>query len=230
MKTRITITLVSVLLVSVTFSQAAPATIVGSPRRSDDPLLQNIQHFQFIDGSLLEGMARLSLSSVPGLHLGVEEALRDKFSSPQVPEVRFSLDLKNKSVRAILDTLCNYDFRYLWSRDGNTINVYPRTTEGDPEYFLSRRMERLYLDSIKNPDEVFAPLHQRFPKEPIVYMQAGGDISYREPWTESFINLSVRQLINRAGEHLGSRSSWVMRGSKDAPIFTFENGGFEFKN
>jgi hypothetical protein len=197
------------------------------PNKADEAhLTRRIQHFEITDAGLVDGIASLSLDQAAELHLGVEEILRDKLSNPTDRTVHFSLRLENKSVREILDTLCQFDSRYAWSTDGPSINIYPRGTIDDPSYLLNYTLEEITLEEIADPDKVFVLLHRQLPKEQLAYIQMGGDISYAKPWTSVFDHLTVRQLINRVAEHLGARSAWIFHGSKNERLFTFQKGGF----
>jgi hypothetical protein len=189
-------------------------------------LTRVIQRFQVTDSTMLEAIASLSSQSAAELHLGMEDILRDNPSDPPAPRVRFSLDVKNATVKEILDTLCQFDGRYTWSTDGASINIYPRATAGDSAYLLNLEVEQINLTGIPDPDKVFPPLHNSLPKEQLAYMQLGGDISYEQPWSVNFDHLTVRQLINRVAEHLGPRSSWVFYGSRNERVFTFQRGTF----
>jgi len=103
-----------------------PDAFGGSPDKSKSLLEEKIQHFQLKNVSLLDALAELSSRSIAELHLGIEEVARERLSDPRDKSVSFSLDLKDKTFREILDALCSSDARYAWSLDGSSINVYPR--------------------------------------------------------------------------------------------------------
>jgi hypothetical protein len=132
------------------------------------------------------------------------------------------------TVRQIIDSLCNYDSRYIWSWDTGTINIYPKSTIGDNTYLLNRSLERIVVNGIPDPGEGLTFLDKQLPppREQLGYAGTGGDASYGAPWTTEFDHLTVRQFINRLTEHVGSRTSWVFYGSKRERLFTFLKGGF----
>lgn len=206
------------------FLQAIVSAHGATPPLKDDQLSARIESFTLANASFLDALSELSSQSGSESHFGVEEVLQDRVSMQ--PEPLFSLKLKDKSVREILNALCKLDPRYSWFRTGSSINIVPRLVKADSSYFLNRRIDQVILREITNPDEVFTPLHKKFPKEPMIYMQSGGDISYLKPWTATFRNITVRELINKVAEHIGPRTVWLMYGSKRAPVFTFERGGF----
>lgn len=88
---------------------------------------------------MLDALATLSASPVP-LALGFESILKAKSHDPAPADVRFSLNVRNKTVRQVLDALCAMDQRYTWSQDKETINVYPHATMGDASYFLNYKL------------------------------------------------------------------------------------------
>ena len=192
------------------------------------PLNYRVGHFDLKDAILRDGIAELGSNSIDGLHLGLEEVPRDKIEQdPRPLSAHFSLHLDGSTVKEILDALCGSDSRYTWSVDGVSINIYPRSTIADPGYLLNLRLEKVALDRVPDPDQALSALSRRYPNEQIGYMQAGGDISYVEPWTVSFEHLAVRQFVNRLAEHMGSQSSWIWQGGRDERMFTFQKGGFQ---
>jgi hypothetical protein len=187
---------------------------------------QVVRHFDLTDGSILDGIAVLSSNPIEGLHIGLEEVVRNKLQDPEDRSVIFSLHLENKTLREILDALCRSDTRYMWSPDGQSINVYPRASVTEPSYLLNVSLAVITLSDVPDPDHALTPLHRQLPKVQLGYMQMGGDNTYAKPWTVTFDNLTVRQFMNRITEHIGPRSSWVWQGGKDERVFTFLRGGF----
>jgi hypothetical protein len=180
-----------------------------------------------IDSTLIDGLSKLSLEPIAGLHLGIEAIIRDKFSEPPDRSIRFSLNLVDTSVRNIVETLCQFDSRYTWSIDGPSINVYPRETIGNSSYLLNRELESITLKEITDPYEALTPLSKLLPGEQIGYagVQIGG--SYTEPWSAVFHGVTVRQLMNRISEHIGRRGGWIWTGSKDQRFFFCFQSGFQ---
>jgi hypothetical protein len=185
-----------------------------------------VSHYELTDGGLIDGLAELSQNRSVQLHLGIEESLRERLQSPRDRSVKFTLVLEHRTVREILNALCDSDARYMWSTDGASINVYPRTRAGDPTDLLNFRIERIDLTDIPDPFEALTPLSKLFPEKQVGYMQVGGDPSYADAWTVTFEHLTVRELINRLAEHIGPRTSWTWQGGKDGRMFAFFNGGF----
>ena len=145
-----------------------------SPNLPEPPLDAEVEHFDITDGILRKGISELSLKEIDGLHLGFEEALRDKLHDPIDRSVKFSLHLENKSLREILDALCQLDRRYAWSVDGATVNVYPRTMVADSSYLLNLRIDKISLNQIPDPDQALTPLSEQISSQQVGYMQMGG--------------------------------------------------------
>lgn len=205
-------------------SQSGPQ----GPKTAKSPLDVVIGRFDVVDAILRDGLSELSLKNVDGLHLGFEEIIRDKIDdNPRRLATHFSLHLEDKSVRQIIDALCQFDSRYTWLQDGASINVYPTAAQSDPSYLLNLRIEHIGLNDIPDPDQALTPLSSLFPYEQIGYFGPGlGDNTYTERWTAAFERLTVRQFINRIAEHMGPRTSWVWEGGRQERMFTFLKGGF----
>jgi len=216
----------ALLALALASGQSSP--VQDTPVRLTPPLEQRVLHFELSDAILRDGIAELSSKSIEGLHLGVEEVLREDINDgPRTRSPHFSLRLENKTLREILDALCDADSRYMWSSDGVSINVYPKAVLGNRSYLLNYELERITAIDIPNPDQGLTPLAKLLPNEQIGYAGVGNDPEYAKPWTVTFEHLTVRQYINRIAEHLGPRSSWIWQGSRKERMFTFLEGGFQ---
>ncbi len=157
---------------------------------------------------------------------GFEKILKEKVSNPDPPEVAFDVKLENKSLREILDALCNADPRFTWSQDGPFVNFYPRATVDDPSYLLNRKLTKLELRNVTAAQGGLLAIHRQLPPpaEQIAHAQLGGDDPYPpEPWTVDFNDITVRQAVNRLAEHGGPYGIWIFSGSKDFRSFGFFN-------
>jgi hypothetical protein len=200
----------------------------GPKRLPYSPLDARIAGIDIKDAILRDGLSELSLKNVDGLHLGFEEIIRVRIQdTPRNDSPHFSLHLKDKSVREILDTLCVFDKRYTWSEDGASVDVYPKATTRDPSYLPNLVIDHIAIDGIPDPDQALTPLSKIFPGQQIGYFGPGlGDNTYPEPWTTVLEKVTVRQFINRIAEHMGTQTSWVWQGGRDERMFTFLKGGF----
>jgi hypothetical protein len=224
MKTLIALGLFLMLCSSV-FAQVPSGS--DSPRAVQDLLDRRVMQFDVADGILLDGLAELSSKQIEGLHLGFEEIIRGNINDDRrTLNPHFSLHLKNNTIGEILDALCASDTRYTWSTDGLSVNIYP-SGEG-PAYLLNLRLERISLNEVPDPDQALTPLSRLLPNEQIGYFGPGlGDNEYAQPWTVAFVQVTVRQFINRLAEHMGPRTSRVWAGGTDERMFTFVKGAFQ---
>jgi hypothetical protein len=180
------------------------------------------------DQTLHDGIAEISDERIP-LAIGFEQILNPRSHQPPATRIAFSVNMEDATVRQILDALCAEDPRYTWSTDGRTINVYPVATIGDPEYLMNRRIAVLRLRSMASPDPGLFAISRALPpgQNQVATAGIGGDDSYPlGPWTVTFRNLTVRQIVNRLAEHMGPRSAWVFYGSQEFRAFFFNKYGF----
>ena len=187
---RTTIKLILLLLILSPSDHGQTTQIEDGKDLNTSALDYRVARFDLTDSTLIEGLSKLSLEPIPGLHLGIEAVLQDKFSDPPDRSIRFSLSFEDATVRDIVETLCQLDRRYIWSTDGSSINIYPRETVGDSAYLLNRELVRIALTSIPNPDQALTPLAKLLPEEQLGYAGVGGDDSYPEPWRAVFDHLT----------------------------------------
>jgi hypothetical protein len=133
-----------------------------SVRTQDFPgtfaLSGRVAHFDLTDATLIDGLSKLSNELIAGLYLGIEEIIQDKFPELTDRSVRFSLSLRDVTVRDIIDTLCKSDRRFTWSVDGSSVNVYARETVGNSSYLLNRELDSIALKNIKGPSDALTTL------------------------------------------------------------------------
>jgi hypothetical protein len=220
----------SVALLLTLFASANKGQTVSVP--TDDSattsaLSYKVAHFDMKDANLVEALSKLSLEPIAGLHLGIEEIIRDKGSEVADRSVRFSLTLRDENVRDILDTLCKSDNRYTWSADGSSVNVYPREIIGSSSYLLNRELDSISLENINRPSDALNTLMKLLPGEQFGVAQVGFYNGYPESWTTSFNHLTVRQLMNRLSEHDGPRGGWIWSGFVGQRFFAYFERGFQ---
>lgn len=215
------------LFLVATALQQSPSQ-VPAPSTTPSPLDVKITNFDVTDAILRDGLSELSLKHIGGFHLGFEEIVRDRIQDdPRALSSHFSVHLENRSVKDILDTLCQADPRYTWSADGASINVYPRQVPEDSSYLLNLQLEHVTFSGIARPEQALTTLSKTFPDQQVGYFGPGlGDNSYIKPWTAAFEHLTVRQFVNRIAEHMGEQTAWVWEGGRQQRMFTFLKGGF----
>lgn len=215
--------LISALFLSSCLSLSSFTFAQESSQGDPAHLNLRIKQFSVADATMLDAVSELSQEEPAEFHIGLEEILVDHWGDLQ--QVQFSVQLNDVSVKEVLDTLCRYDSRYTWSLDGATVDVYPRATTDDPNYLPNRKISKIVVTELQDPYQVFGPLQKLLPSgEQLGYMGIGGDTSYPQPWTTELHDITVRQLMNRAAEHMGPRSSWIFHGSKQNRFFGFHKG------
>ena len=222
------VTCLAVLLSVIAVNSCGQTSAIPSDGFSTRPALSNkVAHFELADVTLLDALSKLSFEPIAGLHLGIEEIIRDKGSEPTDRSVRFSLNLHDVTVRDILDTLCKSDDRYTWSTDGSSVNVYPHQIIGNSSYLLNRELGSIALKNINGPSDALTPLMKLLPDEQLGYAGIGVNNDYPQPWSAVFNHLTVRQLMNRLSEHNGPRGGWIWNGSISQRFFAYFERGFK---
>lgn len=196
------------------------------PLSAENNLLNaTVTKFEVRDKSLIDAIWDLARGPAP-FAFGFEHTLKKKITDPEVPEPHLNLELENKTVRQILEALCRSDPRFTWSMDGLTVNVYPRATIDNPSYLLNRKLPIFDLNNATDPDDgLFAIVHELPPPaEQIANAQVGGADTYPpQPWTVTFRDLTVRQVVNRLALHGGPCGIWIFGGAEDFRSFGFFN-------
>jgi hypothetical protein len=217
--------LVILLLIFVPGSPASPRRSIPTYATDSKLLDTKVLYFVMDNETLVDGLWKLAKGSRP-FAFGFENVLKPSSTIDSFQEPKFSLELKDKSVREVLDELCKADSRFTWSTDGNTVNVYPRSTENDPSYLLNRKLETFRLQDATDVQHGLLAIVRQLPPpvEQIANAQMGGDDPYpREPWTVSYHNLTVRQIVNRLALHGGPCGIWIFGGTIDFRAFGFFN-------
>jgi hypothetical protein len=182
--------------------------------------------FELENQTLLDGIWKLARGPAP-FGFGFEKVLKQKSSDPELPDPRISIQLREKSVREVLEALCQADGRYVWSADGSTINLFPKAVADDPAYLINRKLVRFVLkDATDIQDGLLAIVHQLPPpEEQIAIAQVGGagDPYPPEPWSLTLENRNVREVVNRLAWHGGQCAVWIFGGARDFRAFGFFN-------
>jgi hypothetical protein len=225
MKSRLSV--MWLVVTACTYGQAIPARTEDSPNTS--PLSNRVAQFEVADATIIDAVSELSGEPIPGLHLGIEEIIRDNPSDPTDRSVRFSLHLHDVTVREIMETLCKSDRRYMWSADGSTVNLYPGKTVGNSSYLLNRELDSIALKNMNQPSDVLTSLMKLLPDEQLGILEVGigMDSPYPQPWSAIFSRITVRQLMDRVSEHDSSRGGWIWRGYTGQRFFAYFERGFK---
>ena len=102
--------LLLVLLAAAACTHAAVPEGVQAPFDGPPPLDVVVKRFDLTDAIMRGGISELSLQGIRDMHLGFEEIIRNRIQDdPRVQSPHFSLHLMGRTVREILDALCNSD-------------------------------------------------------------------------------------------------------------------------
>ena len=215
-----------VLLLTVRSAGNVAAQQPGSEEGQDARFLEvRIPEFEVHNQTLVDGVWKLARGPAP-FGFGFEKLLKHRLSDPDVPDPRLSLRLIDKSVRQILDALCQEDSRYTWSIDDAMVDLFPRAVINDGSYLLNRKLARFELRNATDVQNGLLAIVQQLPPpaEQIAEAQVGGGNPYPpEPWTVTFEDLTVRQVVNRLAAHGGECAVWIFGGANDFRAFGFFN-------
>lgn len=96
----------------------------GAQSVPEDKFLNTmVPEFELRNQNLVDGLWKLAKDPAP-FAFGFEKILKTKLADADIPDPKFNLQLKNKTVREVLDALCEADPRFTWSMDGATVNVF----------------------------------------------------------------------------------------------------------
>jgi hypothetical protein len=218
--------LLSLALFSMVPKGLATAQLPGTPSSSEVKFLDtNVPEFELQNQTLVDGLWKLARDPAP-FAFGFEKVLKETLTSPDIPDPSFSLQLKGKTVREVIDALCQADPRFTWSMDGPTVNVFPRAVTSDGSYLLNRRLDRFELKNATDVNEGLFAIPRQLPPpfEQVANAQLGGADPYPpEPWTVTYYSLTVRQVVNRLALHGGPCAVWIFGGARDFRSFGFFN-------
>lgn len=183
-----------------------------------DLLQQRIQEFSLKNQYFLEGVANLN-SLASGLGFSVELIL----PPPEVPQLtnpRFTATTSGVTLAEALDWLCTLEPQYTWSRDGTTINIFPRATVEEKNYYFTRKLSDLVFREERNAydavEKVFKPVST--PKEAVI--QWTGVRDYQTPYSATFKDITVREALNRLVQHVAPTEGWMVFGNRETMLLT----------
>jgi hypothetical protein len=211
------------LLLAASACISSQAVVQNLPK--EKPLDSRVPEFELNNETLLDGLSKLARGSVP-FGFGFERMLKNRLSDPEISDTPLTLRLQNKSMREILDALCEADPRYTWSVDEGTVDVFPRAIVGDDSYLLNRRLRRFELKNATDVQNGLLAIARQLPPpvEQIAEAQLGGADPYPpEPWSITLEDVTVRQVINKLAAHGGPYGTWIFGGAKDFRAFGFFN-------
>lgn len=150
-------------------------------------------------------------------------SLSNSFFPPEVPQLtnpRFTATTSGVTLAEALDWLCTLEPQYTWSRDGTTINIFPRATVEEKNYYFTRKLSDLVFREERNAydavEKVFKPVST--PKEAVI--QWTGVRDYQTPYSATFKDITVREALNRLVQHVAPTEGWMVFGNRETMLLT----------
>jgi hypothetical protein len=140
--------------------------------RANKLLDTRIPEFELHNETLLDGLWKLARGPVP-FGFGFERILKSSLSDPDLPDPALNIQLKDKSLREILDALCRADTRYAWSMDEATVDFFPRAIINDPSYSLNRELPQFELKNATDVQNGLLAIVRQLPP-PVEQIAQGG--------------------------------------------------------
>lgn len=172
--------------------------------------------------TILDGLGKLNQSTT-GVGFAVEFPLGQTISA-KAPSLRtFQVVLAPNTLSNVLDQLRQLDSTFSWQQIGTEVNVFPRSVINDQTYVLNRKIEALDLGDAPDANTALftAVSFLPGPREQIAIKQSGMSLSFSRPWTASFKNITVRELLDKIAEQMGRNYGWQFSGAADFRIVTF---------
>ena len=189
----------------------------SKPNESTPDLLQQpIQELTLKDQYFMDGIVKLA-----NLASGFGFSLEYILPPPQAPlptDPKFTDKISGVTLAEALDWLCRLDPRYTWSRDGTTINVFPRASLEKKNYYFTRKLSSLVFHEERNAydalPKVLKPISS--PKEAVITSHGVRD--YQTPLNATFTNITVREALNRLIQHLSPTEGWMVTGNEEVML------------
>lgn len=204
----------AMLLLVAAFSPTAHAAQKRGPDRFD----QAVPQIRLIHQTIFQAFAELYEST--GIVISVERTLGE---NGPVPDQKFTATIRGGKPAQVLNEICAIDPRYAWSRDGDTVNVYPWKTVGDRSYLFNRRIPIFHLDAVPQADSAVIRAVDELPgrRQQLIVLGTGGT-DFSTPWTVTLKNMTLRLAANRIAQHLCSGCGWqLLPGKRSEPILVF---------
>jgi len=195
-----------------------------APTERNDVFLQRVGAVGLNDQSIVDGIAMLSGEA--GLAVSVEYPLGATISGPAPPLRTFNAKVGPGTVSETLDRLCAIDPTFVWTRDGNMVNILPRSLASDPRYLLNRKIEELTFREVREADNAVIEIANQLPgaREQIAILATGTSLSFSQPWSATLKNVSVRDVLDGIAQRLGPSYGWQFSGAQDFRIVIFHQG------
>ena len=201
-----------VCLPSVVLTQAATE---HRQTKTSDPFVQKVEELSLEDETVFEGIAKLSQTTTISISL---EAVFPEASDPATVQApKFRTKVSDKTISEVLDWLCALDQRYVWERDRNTANFFPRNTLNKSSYIMNQEVALLSFEGVRDARIAYTEARRQFKldDEGVGLLRLGGSLGFGKPWTARFSRITFRKALNRIAEQLGPTYGWQFGGGKE---------------
>jgi hypothetical protein len=179
---------------------------------AQDMLDLKIPKYDVTDATMEEALRELHAW---GIQVCLEKVSRQNDEG----EIRISVNLRNASVKEVLDALTVADKRYTWERyvRTNLINVFPVDGKEDPSYLMNLRTKKAVIKGFYSPENIvpyisyFVPelgkkLH---PGGAVISMISGGVGGKMKLQIDfEFEDMTVREILNEIALRTAGKG-WV---------------------
>ena len=186
-----------------------------------DPFQQQAGGATLEDESVVAGIVTLTRSV--GLPLSIEYPLGTTASTPEPRLKTVTAAIGPGTVAQVLDRLCQLDPTFAWTRNGNMVNVVLRSLENDQQYVFNRKVEQVTFENLRHADEAVLKLVGELPgpREQIAVREVGLSLDFASPWTATFRNVTVREVLNAIAQQFGPSYGWEFSGTQDFRMIRF---------
>jgi hypothetical protein len=210
-------------LIVISASLLAISEISFCQSFQDDPFAKRVASIRLEDESLIVSITRLGHDT--GLAVSIEYPLAESVKDRPPVLHRYHTEIQGGTVSEVLDRLTALDQQFSWTRSGKLINVFPRSVVADRTYLMNRIVNSLSYDRVSDVEQaVYSAVGQLpLPREQIAVLQSGTLLTLPEPWTATFQNITVRELLDQIMMRLGPQYGWELSGSKDFRLLRFHS-------
>jgi hypothetical protein len=161
-----------------------------TPAKKIDPFSREFDVFELRDESIFNGLA--SINQAHQIGFGMEAILPRQGPPQKQQDPKFTVRRTNVTVAQLLDWFSELDGRYVWERDGNLGNVYPREVRGDSSYLLNRKLRQLTFLEVPDAEKALFEMRRQLgdPTVHVMLLQVGGSLAFAEPWTATFHDIT----------------------------------------
>ncbi len=192
--------------------------------KPNDPFQEHVAGIELKEQSVIDGIAMLSHAG--NFAVSVEYPLGKTISEP-APQLKIvTATIGPGTVAEVLDKLCALDTTFIWTKDGNMLNVLPRNLAHEPGYLLNRTVGEVAFQDIQTANDTVMKLVDQLPgpREQVAVLQVGPPLNFAQTWTITLKNITVRQVFDTTARQLGPTFGWQFSGAQDFRIITFHEG------